>query len=102
MLVAFPLASPLHSLLHCTPCCTAPGIAAYLKAGRPVIAHVMDGGHFVLVVGYDAEDGDTLYINDPGFSISTYSYSRDVVGWRLFTMTPVSSAPRLRGSVTQA
>lgn len=78
------------------------GIAAYLKAGRPVIANVMDGGHFVLVVGYDAEDGDTLYINDPGFSISTYSYSRDVVGWRLFTMTPVSSAPRLRGSITQA
>ncbi len=43
-------------------------IAQYLKAGRPVIANVMHGGHFVLVVGYDA-DGDTLYVNDPGFSI---------------------------------
>ena len=37
--------------------------------GRPVIANVMHGGHFVLVVGYDTIDGDTLYVNDPGFDI---------------------------------
>jgi hypothetical protein len=51
----------------CCGCCVAApvsarvcaGIVAYLKAGRPVIANVMNGGHFVLVVGYDAVDGDT-------------------------------------------
>lgn len=47
----------------------------------------MAGRHFVLVVGWDASDSDTLYINDPGFDRDTYSYSSDVVGWRLFTMS---------------
>ena len=63
------------------------GIRAYLKAGRPVIANVMQGHHFVLVIGWDTADDDTLYINDPGFERTTYSYSQDVVGWRLFSMS---------------
>jgi hypothetical protein len=52
---------------------------------RIVIANVMHGQHFVLVVGYRA-DNDTLVVNDPGFDRNTYSYSNDVVGWRLFNM----------------
>lgn len=61
-------------------------IHEYLHASRPVIANVMHGGHFVLVVGYDSKNDDVLYINDPGFSRTTYSRTKDVVGWRLFQM----------------
>jgi len=61
-------------------------IVNYLEKYRPVIANVNEGRHFVLVVGYDLVDGDTLYINDPGRARDTYSYAKDVVGWRLFTM----------------
>ncbi len=47
-------------------------------------AHVMQGRHFVLVVGYD--DGETnFYVNDPGFNNSYYTYS-DIVGYRIFSM----------------
>lgn len=60
-------------------------VTAKLEAGDPVIANVMSGHHFVLVVGFD-EDGDTLYINDPGFNRQSYSHSKDVVGYRLFLM----------------
>lgn len=90
------------------------GIRTYLEAGRPVIANVMhvssrawsgapteyffayclpfwlllmQGHHFVLVIGYDKASNDTLYVNDPGFNKITYSYSEDVVGWRLFAMS---------------
>lgn len=55
------------------------------KTPRIVIANVMDGGHFVLIVGYRA-DNDTLVVNDSGFNRNTYSYSKDVVGWRIFDM----------------
>lgn len=61
-------------------------VQAMLKAGRPVIANVMHGEHFVLVVGWDADNEDTLVVNDPGFDRHTYSFSKDVVGWRLFDM----------------
>lgn len=52
-----------------------------------LIANVMQGQHFVLIVGYRA-DGDTLVVNDPGFDRNTYSHSQDVVGYRIFYMTP--------------
>jgi hypothetical protein len=52
---------------------------------RVVIANVMHGQHFVLVVGY-RDDGDTLVVNDSGFDRNTYSYAKDVVGWRIFDM----------------
>ncbi|KAA0156399.1 hypothetical protein FNF29_01191 [Cafeteria roenbergensis] len=61
-------------------------IQEMLRAGRPVIANVMQGHHFVLVVGWNATNPDALAINDPGFNRETYSYTRDVVGWRLFDM----------------
>jgi len=65
-------------------------IKQYLDADVPriVIANVMHGHHFVLVVGYDDLQPDLLYVNDPGFNRLTYNYSSDVVGWRLFDMIP--------------
>jgi hypothetical protein len=59
-----------------------------LEAGRPVIANVMHGHHFVLVVGYDGTGAtDTLFVNDPGFYATSYSHADDVVGWRLYVMS---------------
>ena len=55
------------------------------KVPRIVIANVMQGEHFVLIVGYRS-DNDTLIVNDSGFNRNSYSYSNDVVGWRLFDM----------------
>ena len=45
---------------------------------------MMDGHHFVLVVGYEPT-GEKWYVNDPGFDTLYYTYT-DVVGWRLFGM----------------
>ena len=59
-----------------------------LSLGEPVIANVMHGRHFVLVVGAE-RNSTTLYVNDPGFYRNTYDYENDVVGWRLFNMTNV-------------
>lgn len=64
---------------------------SYLDAGRVVIANVHNGGHFVLLTGY-SEDGDTFAVNDPGYSVSTYSYSIDVVGYRIFDMSRLTKA----------
>eukprot|EP00466_Bigelowiella_natans_P013340 jgi/Bigna1/54449/estExt_Genewise1Plus.C_340049 len=60
-------------------------IQEYVSKPRVVIANVLKGRHFVLVTGW-GDDGDTLYVNDPGFEVETYSYSQDVVGWRIFDM----------------
>ena len=68
--------------------------------GRPVIANVMKGAHFVLVTGWDSANEDTLYVNDPGFNTQTYSYKDDVVGWRLFDMAREPS--HLRGYTATA
>ena len=62
-------------------------VVALINAGAAVIANVMEGHHFVLVVGYDdALRGDVLFVNDPGFTKPSYSYAKDVVGWRLYAM----------------
>ena len=61
-------------------------IQKMLKDGRPVIANVNNGGHFVLVTGWNSSNPDQLAVNDPGFSRASYSYKHDVVGWRLFGM----------------
>lgn len=60
-------------------------IKSYLSQGRVVVANVNGGHHFVLTVGF-SDDGDTLAVNDPGYDKSTYSYSKDVVGWRIYDM----------------
>ena len=66
-------------------------VGARLAEGQPVIANVMGGRHFVLVVGTDRQAGPgskTLFVHDPGFFRIKYSL-HDVVGWRLFNMTQV-------------
>jgi len=49
-----------------------------------VIANVLEGSHFVLVVGYDSGDVN-WYVNDPGFDTDYYTYD-SIVGWRIFSM----------------
>jgi len=61
-------------------------IRSYLDKGRITIANVMKGGHFVLAVGYDRDNEDLVYVHDPGFDKTSYSYKNDIVGWRLFDM----------------
>ena len=61
-------------------------VQLYLEKGRVMIANVMNGSHFVLVTGWEQENEDTLFVNDPGFNLNNYSYSQDVVGWRIFDM----------------
>lgn len=61
-------------------------VRLYLEKGRVMIANVMNGSHFVLVTGWDQENEDVLFVNDPGFNLNNYSYSQDVVGWRIFDM----------------
>ncbi len=39
------------------------------NAGNNVILNVNNGGHWVLLTGYE---GTNLYVNDPGFARSTY------------------------------
>ena len=74
--------------MHTTNDLTWREVVALLDAGAPVIANVMKGHHFVLVVGVDDPvHGDTLYVNDPGFERSTYSFAADVVGWRFYNVT---------------
>lgn len=49
-----------------------------------VIANVMKGHHFVLVVGYD-QGSTNFYVNDPGFDKVFYTME-EIVGWRIFKM----------------
>jgi len=44
-------------------------------SGKLVILNVRNGGHFVLMTDYT---GNTLYVNDPGFSVSSYDLSNVV------------------------
>eukprot|EP01113_Clastostelium_recurvatum_P030920 TRINITY_DN380_c0_g1_i3.p1 TRINITY_DN380_c0_g1~~TRINITY_DN380_c0_g1_i3.p1 ORF type:complete len:193 (-),score=48.85 TRINITY_DN380_c0_g1_i3:92-628(-) len=55
-------------------------LQAAVDKKQPVIVNVRNGGHWVLVVGYD---GSTFNVNDPGFSVSTYAYS-GMSGFRLY------------------
>jgi len=94
---AVPQVNPTHISwpsdgMHTSNDIPLPQIQAMLQAGRPVIAWVMDKQHFVLVTGWDAAAPDTLIVNDPGFDRTTYSYTNDVVGWRLFDMKACSPA----------
>lgn len=60
-------------------------VVSYLEKGRVVIGNVNNGGHFVLLTGY-SNDNDTFAVNDPGYDKNTYSYSKDIVGYRIFDM----------------
>lgn len=73
--------------MHTTNDISIETIRAYVqdKPRRVAIANVMQGEHFVLVVDV-LNDMDTLLVNDPGQFHNYYSYSKDVVGWRLFDL----------------
>lgn len=64
-------------------------VKTYLDSTIITIANVMKGGHFVLVVGYDPSDLNSVdpkfYVNDPGFNKAYYNYT-EIVGWRIFKM----------------
>jgi len=69
-----------------------------------VIANVMKGGHFVLVVGTRTASSisaggaeTTLFVSDSGFLRNSYDLVTDVVGWRIFNMTHVQLAAQRRG-----
>ena len=62
-------------------------VKSFLDIGRVVIANVNNGGHFVLLTGYSVGDNDTFAVNDPGYNRDSYSYSLDVVGYRIFDMS---------------
>lgn len=72
--------------MHRTNDLNATALAAYLDAGRVVICNVDAGGHFVLATAVDA-DGDTVFVNDPGFNRQYYSLRDDIVGFRIFDMS---------------
>ena len=71
--------------MHKTKDLTFETICFYLIKGRIVIANVNKGRHFVLVTGW-TDDGDSMTVNDPGFDKDTYSYSNDIVGFRIYDM----------------
>ena len=66
--------------MHTAPDLSPEDVNALLDAGRVVIANVMDGHHFVLVLG---ADDATVTVRDSGFARDAYNFT-DVVGWRLF------------------
>ena len=66
--------------MHTAPDLSPEDVNALLDAGRVVIANVMDGHHFVLVL--DADDS-IVTVRDSGFARDAYNFT-DVVGWRLF------------------
>ena len=61
-------------------------VGQYIRKGRVVISNVMNGSHFVLTIG-QGSDGDTLYVHDSGFDRDSYSYTKDVVGFRIYDMS---------------
>jgi hypothetical protein len=52
-------------------------IKSKLDQGKVVICNVRGGGHWVLAYAYD---GDTIYVNDSGFSTNYYPMSQIVDG----------------------
>lgn len=52
-------------------------IAKKLNDGGIVILNVHNGGHWVLATGIS---GNTIYVNDPGYSTTSYSMSEIVAG----------------------
>ena len=57
------------------PSITTAAIREHVKLCHPVIANVLKGTHWVLIVGFDAHDDGVFYVNDPGFSRTSYDYS---------------------------
>ena len=54
---------------------TSAQIKAYVEKCYPVIVNVRDGTHWVLVTGYDTDNSGLFYVNDPGFTSTSYDLS---------------------------
>jgi ABC-type bacteriocin/lantibiotic exporter with double-glycine peptidase domain len=52
-------------------------IGQYISNGYIVIVNVHNGGHWVLATSYQ---GDTIYVNDPGYSTTYYTLAQIVNG----------------------
>jgi len=50
-------------------------LADGLNSCHGIIANVRSGSHWVLVTGYDDANTGTFYVNDPGFSDTSYALS---------------------------
>lgn len=64
-------------------------IKEFLDQGKFLILNVRSGGHWVLATGYS---GDTIYVNDPGYSVESYTLSQ-VVNGRTAVYTSTNSMP---------
>ena len=67
----------LGGLLHYEGKLSSSVIKSSLDAGKVVICNVRNGGHWVLATGYS---GDSISVNDPLFSVSSYTLSEIVPG----------------------
>lgn len=52
-------------------------ICSGVSQGHGIIANVMNGGHYVLITG--CAGNGVFYVNDPGFSYTTYTMNDIVV-----------------------
>lgn len=53
------------------------------------IAWVCNHTHFVLVKGYDTENEDIYYVNDPFYNRTSYNRT-EIVGWLVYDMKEAS------------
>lgn len=53
--------------------CGASGVKGNIDKGKIVASNVHDGGHWVLSYAYN---GDTILVNDPGYSTTSYPLSQ--------------------------
>eukprot|EP01029_Cantina_marsupialis_P012124 TRINITY_DN2677_c0_g1_i1.p1 TRINITY_DN2677_c0_g1~~TRINITY_DN2677_c0_g1_i1.p1 ORF type:complete len:190 (+),score=38.30 TRINITY_DN2677_c0_g1_i1:28-570(+) len=56
----------------------------FLDNGRVLIANVHNGRHWVLATG-TSNDCSTVYVNDPGYHVNSYSNS-EIGQWRIYDM----------------
>lgn len=52
-------------------------IKNYISSGYIVIPNVHNGRHWVLATGFE---GDTIFVNDPGFQVNSYTLDEIVEG----------------------
>jgi hypothetical protein len=73
------------------------GLINAINAGKPVVVNVRNGGHWVLVTGNAG--GGNFYVNDPGYSVTTYAFS----GMSRFVIyTPVARVQTVRSGLGDA
>ena len=65
-------------------------IKASLDAGHVVVCNVHNGGHWVLATSHNG--GNTIYVNDPGYTVTSYELNQIVDGQNVvYGLTGVES-----------